>query len=117
LPNADGLIKTCAFCFFLKTRAFFCNGPIKTGHQLCLTCPFAWASWSIVVTWKNIGNLQPILQTSSDSLSDWWELALPSIQKDKRRGFNGMAIYIICNLWKERNRKIFDNKYSQPPTW
>jgi hypothetical protein len=32
--------------------------------------------------------------------------------KRKRRDFNGMTIYTTCNLWKERNRRTFDNKYS-----
>ena len=52
------------------------------------------------------------LQTHSDSLVDWWESTLLLIPKEKRRDFNGMVIYTMWNLWKERNRRIFDNKSS-----
>ena len=88
-----------------------CNGPQETGHHLCLGCPFAQATWSIVTSCEGI-NLQPALQTPSNSLVDWWESASLSIPKEKRRDFNGMAIYTMWNLWKERNRRTFDNKYS-----
>jgi hypothetical protein len=64
-----------------------------------------------VTSWEGI-NLQPALQTPSNSLADWWESASLSIPREKRRDFNGMAIYTMWNLWKERNRRTFDNKYS-----
>jgi len=31
------------------------------------------------------------------------------IPRQRRRHFNGVVIYIIWNIWKERNRRIFDN--------
>jgi hypothetical protein len=94
-----------------QDACILCNGPLETGHHLCLGCTFAQATWSIVTSWEGI-NLQPALQTPSNSLVDWWESASLSIPKEKRRDFNGMAIYTMWNLWKERNRRIFDNKYS-----
>jgi hypothetical protein len=34
------------------------------------------------------------------------------ILKGKRWAFNGIAIYIMLNLWKEHDLRFFDNKYS-----
>jgi hypothetical protein len=31
------------------------------------------------------------------------------VPKQDRRCFNGIVIYIMWNLWKERNRRIFEN--------
>jgi len=89
-----------------------CNGPLERGLHLCLNCPFAQEVWSTVAAWENFGNLQQVLQTQADTLIEWWELTLTSVQKERRREFNGMAIHIMWNLWKERNRRIFNNNSS-----
>jgi len=34
------------------------------------------------------------------------------VPTDRRWDFNGMAIYIMWNLWKEQNYRIFDNIHS-----
>jgi hypothetical protein len=75
------------------------------------TSPFVQATWSIVTSWERI-NLQPALQTPSNSLVHWWESASLSIPKEKKRDFNGMAIYTMWNLWKEHNRRTFDKYYT-----
>jgi hypothetical protein len=35
------------------------------------------------------------------------------IPKSNKRRFNGMVIYTVWNIWKERNRRIFNNN-SEP---
>jgi hypothetical protein len=42
-------------------------------------------------------------------LKAWWEEAAAKISKQEKRRFNGMVIYTLWNLWKERNRRIFQN--------
>jgi hypothetical protein len=45
----------------------------------------------------------------STTISTWWEETACKIPKDKRRSFNSMAVYIMWNIWKHRNRRIFDS--------
>jgi len=87
-----------------------CNGPIETGQHLYLLCPFAQAVWSQVLSWENWSLPQQTNPANFDCISGWWEEAIKTVHKNQRRDFNGLVIYIMWNLWKERNRRIFDNK-------
>ena len=35
--------------------------------------------------------------------------------RSERRRLNGVVIYTFWNIWKERNRRIFDNKIETVP--
>ena len=84
---------------------------METGMHLCLTCPFAQAVWSQMSLWEGLNTFQQALPTSFDSINDWWEAVNKLVPKESRRSFNGMAIYIMWNVWKERNGRIFEQKY------
>ena len=84
---------------------------METGMHLCLTCPFAQVVWSQVSLWEGLNTFQQALPTSFNSINDWWEAVNKLVPKESRRSFNGMAIYIMWNVWKERNRRIFEQKY------
>jgi hypothetical protein len=40
---------------------------------------------------------------------DWWNLVLASAPKEYKRCIDAVLIYTAWNLWKERNRRIFEN--------
>ena len=44
-------------------------------------------------------------------IAEWWEDAASKIPKQEHRRFNGVLIYIVWNLWKERNMRIFENEF------
>ena len=37
------------------------------------------------------------------------------VPRSERRRLNGVVIYTFWNIWKERNRRIFDNKIETVP--
>jgi hypothetical protein len=39
----------------------------------------------------------------------WWEEAASKVPKSEYRRLNGVIIYTFWNIWKERNRRIFNN--------
>jgi hypothetical protein len=48
------------------------------------------------------------------NIKDWWEGASSLLPKTQKRDFNGIVIYTMWNLWKERNRRIFENSSVTP---
>ena len=43
-------------------------------------------------------------------MKSWWEEVATKVPRSERRRLNGVVIYTFWNIWKERNRRIFDNK-------
>jgi len=43
-------------------------------------------------------------------MRSWWEEVATKVPRSERRRLNGVVIYTFWNIWKERNRRIFDNK-------
>lgn len=92
-----------------QDHCLLCDGPLETCVHLSLLCPFAIAVWSQILTWENFDS--HLIQSIHDHvhLSSWWKEAAAKVTKEERRRFNGLVIYASWNLWKERNRRIFNN--------
>jgi hypothetical protein len=86
-----------------------CNGPIESGLHLCLTCPFAHEVWNTVLAWESFSLPQHVVWSNISSISEWWEKTETLFPQDHKREFNGLVIYTMWNLWKERNRRIFEH--------
>jgi len=62
-----------------------------------------------VLGWEHfdVDLIRPQVQPSS--IRAWWEQGAANIPRQRCRHFNGVVIYTMWNIWKERNRRIFQN--------
>ena len=97
------------------TTNFQSNGSLETGLHLCLCCPFAKAVWDQILSWENLTQLQQQPRVDPIHIRSWWEEAARKVPRSERRRLNGVIIYTFWNIWKERNRRIFDNKIETVP--
>ncbi|PNT67297.1 hypothetical protein BRADI_3g23451v3 [Brachypodium distachyon] len=65
------------------------------------------AVWEKVLDHYNFNFLQQVKPSDYRDTCAWWIQASKTIDKERRQYFNGVVIYIMWNIWKERNRRIF----------
>jgi len=67
-------------------------------------------SWS--KQWLGLSTLNQI--NMPGSLHKYWRKCRAKIERNQRRSFDGIMIYFWWNIWKEWNRRIFQQKNLQP---
>ena len=90
-----------------------CRQQPETATHLCLQCPFAQHVWEHVQAWTSSHVKKP---SDTMRMEEWWtqEVQLPT--KEERRTCAAINMYTVWNLWKERNRRIFEGKEADPVT-
>jgi hypothetical protein len=88
-----------------------CNQESETAAHLILHCNFARQVWDKMENWT-----QHLVQLPGYGLEvmEWWEKGLAHLPKKTRRLKAALMIYCAWNIWKARNRKVFDNKSLTP---
>lgn len=107
--TADNLIKRnwpndpiCSLCRMMP----------ETPTHLCKDCDFAKQVWERLKAWFNLSFLNTVLPNGS--LYQFWRKCRRKVSKEQRRLFDGFMIYFWWSIWKERNRRVFQNKSLQP---
>ncbi|WVZ55635.1 LOW QUALITY PROTEIN: hypothetical protein U9M48_006273, partial [Paspalum notatum var. saurae] len=64
--------------------------------------------WESARVWSNNLILPPVVDCLS--VEDWWLTAFLGKPEEHHKTISGILMYIVWNIWKERNRRIFDGK-------
>lgn len=89
-----------------------CGVEPENPTHLCKDCPFSKQVWSVLKTWFGLSAIDIV--GDNGSLHGYWRRCRLRIDKPYRRNFDGLMIYFWWNIWKERNRRTFQNKGLQP---
>ena len=84
-----------------------CRIHPETVQHLSLDCTFSTAVRERIFAWHGqIGAPPP---PNGSTLNAWWDATIASLPKNKRREASGAIIYSMWGVWKERNRRVFQN--------
>jgi hypothetical protein len=89
-----------------------CNQEPETGAHLCLHCSFAKQVWLLVSNWTS--NTIQVPADLEEGIENWWKTSLEILPQVQRRSVAAIQMHTAWNLWKERNRRIFEQKLLQP---
>jgi hypothetical protein len=89
-----------------------CGTELETPTHLCKDCNFTKQVWFILKQWLGLSLIDTV--PMAGSLHSYWRKCQSRFDKDQRRAFNGIIIYFWWNVWKERNRRTFQNKTMRP---
>ena len=84
----------------------------ETPTHLCKDCIFTKHVWTYLKTWLGLSVLDTV--NMNGPLHNFWRKCRLKVANTLRRKFDGLFIYFWWNIWKERNRRIFQNKSLQP---
>ena len=91
-----------------------CVPPNQRHPRICARIAFSQAKyiWSCLKMWYGLSTLDTI--ATRGSLHNYWKKCQKKIEIVNRRRFDGLIIYFWWNIWKERNKRTFQNKRLQP---
>ena len=89
-----------------------CGTDPETATHLCKDCVFSKQVWSDLKQWLGLTAIDIVPMTCS--IHSYWRKCRAKIDKDRRKAFDCIMIYLWWNVWKERNRRTFQNKSMQP---
>lgn len=86
-----------------------CDQAPETAEQICLHCVYAREVWFLVSQWSNglVG-----IPDHGCEIEEWWNRGVSGQPKEKGRRVSVLMIYTAWNLWKERNKRIFQGEFT-----
>jgi hypothetical protein len=77
-----------------------------------LHCSYARQVWLLVSNWTS-GIIQ-VPADQDEGLEDWWKNSLAMLPQVEKPSVSAIQLYTTWNIWKERKRRVFDQKLLQP---
>jgi hypothetical protein len=84
---------------------------LESAYHLFLGCSFAKEVWhGLCASHAAVANIG----SRSTSILGWWKKIARFRKSKSRREHAAVAVYALWHIWKERNRRIFENISSKP---
>lgn len=80
-----------------------------------VSCAYTKRVWSAIANWARDTNLTPTQWTALGSILDWWMEIRLIEQASNRKGQESLIILTLWQIWKERNRRIFQHQRNEVP--
>jgi hypothetical protein len=88
-----------------------CRRNLETTTHLFTECPYSLKVWSSAATRLSHDELKPNSWTNIyHNFQSWYKSLVGKLTKERRKTIVTLANLVCWELWKERNRRIFEKK-------
>ncbi|KAF8708580.1 hypothetical protein HU200_029954 [Digitaria exilis] len=108
--TADKLLKRNRPC---DPLCQLCHQVEESAGHLILHCVYAKEVW-LRMSQETNGLMQ--VPSTELTMEEWWNLSLQGLNKELKQRTAALMIYTAWNIWKERNRRIFEG-IAALPAW
>jgi hypothetical protein len=88
----------------------FCVRNLETPMHLLVECPWTRQIWSAVASWSDTHALLPSSWNGLSTVSAWLQFCHQQTPTDKRKGTKSLLMLTVWEIWRERNRRIFQHE-------
>lgn len=88
------------------SACMLCDESEETIDHILIACVFARETWFRALSWLGMERLTPTPMDAS--FQGWWRRANRRAATEERRGLNSLVMLVAWELWKQRNRCVFD---------
>ena len=88
-----------------------CQRTPESAFHLLASCSFTTELWQRVLGRCGLPAMLAPSATAANLL-EWWDQSRSRVPRDHRRGWSSLVQLGWWTTWKERNARIFDNKFS-----
>ena len=90
-----------------------CRCSLETARHILFECRYSKRVWADAAVWLKCPTLMQDLASGRATVLEYWNSVVAS-DCSSRQGLRTATILITWEIWKERNARIFNNKFQTP---
>jgi hypothetical protein len=87
-----------------------CFRNLETPLHLLVECPWTRQIWVKIAQLYHLPSLNPTAWNQITSIREWMHICIGSATGDDRKGAQSLALLATWEIWRERNRRIFERE-------
>lgn len=87
-----------------------CERSLETPSHLFIECPWSRTIWDALASLADMPAIKPANWMGDTKFATWMQSCYDAMTKEKRKGIISLVQLITWEIWKERNRRVFQKE-------